>query len=179
LTNAPASAPSHPRLRTALSWLLTLFWAGLIFQFSTETYSGSVTVWVLELLVNFLHIAVPPRTLEALHLLLRKIAHLCEYSIFAVLVYRSLEAQHPRSWRAKPALWACLVAGLYSLTDEYHQSFVPGREAALSDCGLDTVGAALGLLVVYVDARLLAAQARTDFGNNPNRGEVTKGVSND
>jgi hypothetical protein len=30
--------------------------------------------------------------------------------------------------------------------DEYHQSFVPGRHASFADCGIDSIGAALGIL---------------------------------
>jgi VanZ family protein len=41
------------------------------------------------------------------------------------------------------------VAGAYSLTDEFHQTFVPGRGPSLIDCGIDTTGAALGALVFY------------------------------
>jgi VanZ family protein len=42
-----------------------------------------------------------------------------------------------------------LLAGLYSLTDEFHQRFVPGRGPSIVDCGFDTIGAMLGMLIVY------------------------------
>ena len=47
------------------------------------------------------------------------------------------------------AFAALIVAGLYSLGDEYHQSFVPGRGASLVDCGIDTAGALIGLVLLY------------------------------
>jgi VanZ family protein len=39
---------------------------------------------------------------------------------------------------------AVLVATAYGVTDEWHQSFVPGRMASIADIGADAVGAALG-----------------------------------
>lgn len=176
MTDASPSPPSYARLRAALSWLLTLFWAGLIYQFSSEAYGASVTAWLLELGLDFLHIRVTPQTFEGLHFLLRKSAHISEYAIFAVLIYHSLEARHPRGWRAKPALRAVLAAGVYALTDEYHQSFVPGRTASLSDCGIDTCGAALGVLLVYADAWRLHAPANRPAAASASSAEVKKGT---
>jgi VanZ family protein len=42
-------------------------------------------------------------------------------------------------------MWAVLLSGLYGVTDEFHQAFVPGRGAAALDVGIDTLGAALGV----------------------------------
>jgi VanZ family protein len=176
LTDASPSPPSYARLRAALSWLLTLFWAGLIYQLSSEVYGASLTGWLLELGLDFLHISVTPQTFEGLHFLLRKSAHASEYAIFAALIYHSLEVRRPRGWRVKPALWAVLAAGLYALTDEYHQSFVPGRTASLIDCGIDTGGAALGVLLVYADAWFLHAAANRPAADSASSAEVKKGT---
>jgi VanZ family protein len=39
-----------------------------------------------------------------------------------------------------------LLATAYGVSDEYHQSFVPGRDASVRDVGSDFAGAALGAL---------------------------------
>jgi len=41
-------------------------------------------------------------------------------------------------------LFAVVMAGLYAVSDEWHQSFTPGRTPLISDVGIDTLGAALG-----------------------------------
>jgi len=41
---------------------------------------------------------------------------------------------------------AWLLAVLYAMTDEFHQSFVPGRSSGWLDVGIDSFGAMLGLL---------------------------------
>jgi len=46
--------------------------------------------------------------------------------------------------------YALAISVLYALSDEYHQTFTPGRHGQLSDAGIDTLGAMLG---VYLGAR--------------------------
>jgi VanZ family protein len=43
------------------------------------------------------------------------------------------------------ALVSVLATALYGTTDEWHQSFVPGRHAEARDVRNDTVGAAVGV----------------------------------
>ncbi len=135
-------------------WVVTLAWAGMIFTLSTGTYGSSFSAWLLREFLRLLHLEVSPPTFGVLHFCLRKLAHLTEYGIFSSLLYGSLERGRSLEWRARTALWCVLMAGAYSLTDEFHQSFVPGRTASWMDCGIDTVGAFLGMLLVYGNDRL-------------------------
>jgi VanZ family protein len=86
--------------------------------------------------------------------LIRKLAHCTEYGVFGLLLYHSLEPRHPERWDIRGACGALIIAGLFSLTDEYHQSFVPGRTASLVDCGIDTGAALLGMIFLYAARRL-------------------------
>jgi VanZ family protein len=81
--------------------------------------------------------------------LLRKSAHLTEYAVLAVFLYNSLKPAGDPLWSRKAAFWALLASGSYSLTDEFHQLFVPGRHASLADCLVDTTGALLGLFLLF------------------------------
>lgn len=136
-------------------WAVTLAWAALIFTLSTGTYSSLLSAWLLREFLGFLSLQVSPQTFSVLHFCLRKLAHLTEYGIFSPLLYASLEQGRSLEWRPRTALWGILIAGAYSLTDELHQSFVPGRTASLTDCGIDTVGAFLGVLLLYTNDRLI------------------------
>jgi VanZ family protein len=160
----------------ALAWATTALWAGLIFELSTETYSASTTGWLLEQALSILHLHLSPASFATLHLLIRKLAHLTEYAILALLLYYSLQVHRAETWRARTALWAILVAGLYSLTDEYHQSFEPGRTASLMDCGIDTTGAILGMLGTYAYERCFHAQSSSTAAPSANTAEVKKGA---
>lgn len=71
---------------------------------------------------------------------LDKIIHCVEYFIFGALLYRWMASSKPLSTR-RAALTATILAGvLYALTDEWHQSFVPGRDASLWDWLFDSFG---------------------------------------
>ena len=48
------------------------------------------------------------------------------------------------------AWWAVLLAVVYGATDEWHQSFVPGRTPELRDLFADAVGSAFGASVVWL-----------------------------
>jgi len=71
--------------------------------------------------------------------------HLAEYACLA----GSLELSWRRTGTGTPVyrrhLWIFLLVALFGLSDEWHQSFVPGRDASVSDWLADLAGAALGL----------------------------------
>jgi VanZ family protein len=68
-------------------------------------------------------------------LILRKCAHVTEYAILTFLLRRAL---------ATP--WAAAAAFLYACSDEFHQSFVVGREGRPRDVAIDTIGIVIGLV---------------------------------
>ena len=60
---------------------------------------------------------------------------------------------------------ACVIASAYGLFDEWHQSFVPGRYASLTDVTLDIAGAVIGIwLAAWIAsrARSIEPQINTD-----------------
>jgi hypothetical protein len=64
------------------------------------------------------------------------------------------------------AIGACAIASAYGVFDEWHQSFVPGRYASLTDVTLDIAGAVLGIwLAAWIGsrARTIKPQINTDI----------------
>jgi VanZ family protein len=80
------------------------------------------------------------------------LGHMTVYGVLALLLKRALGFHSV----ARPWLWALIGAVLYGLSDEFHQSFVPGRAAEFFDIAVDTVGACLAL----AGARLWEARHR-------------------
>jgi VanZ family protein len=72
----------------------------------------------------------------------KKGGHLIGYGLLGVAYLHGLTRGIFRDRRA--LLLAILLAGLYAITDEFHQSFTPGRTPSPVDVGIDTVGASLG-----------------------------------
>ena len=73
-----------------------------------------------------------------------ELAHIFEYAVFGALAFWVLR----ELWRvplASVALAAWAISVLYGISDEFHQSFVPNRDASWLDVGMDALGAALGV----------------------------------
>jgi VanZ family protein len=71
-----------------------------------------------------------------------KLLHVIEYAGLAALVVRALVRERV-AWR-RALVVAALVASAYGASDEYHQAFVPGRDATPRDWAADTVGGLIG-----------------------------------
>ena len=75
------------------------------------------------------------------------ISHPIEYAVGAVLLCRALAGGREGPLTLSTALTAMLLATAYGVTDEYHQSFVPGRTSDFADVFKDLAGAAAGSLI--------------------------------
>ena len=108
-------------------WLPALAWAALIFALSSIPDLGT--------------------GLGGWDLVLRKIAHAAEYAILGALLVRAT---------GRSGL-AFALGTLYAVSDELHQSFVPGRLGSPLDVAIDAAGVAVGVVLWQsVRARRLA-----------------------
>ncbi len=130
-----------------LFWGLALVWMAVIFAFSSQANSGAYTEAYLQ------EANVP----------VRKLAHMFEFAVLAVLyqtaLARSIAKTNEQSKIKFKHYWlAFSLAVLYALSDEWHQSFVPGRSSSLLDSGVDALGALIGLSTLYWLRRLLIVE---------------------
>jgi len=141
-----------------LVWRISaLVWAVFIFYLSTATFAEGTSQSLLSRALAFVHATLSPAAFDIMHDGCRKLAHLTEYGIFSLLLYRSLSTSGVVGERQR-ALWCVLAAAAYSLTDEFHQLFVPGRHASFADCAIDSTGAALAMLLVLGFRRVLSCR---------------------
>jgi VanZ family protein len=136
------------------AWWPALLWAGVITFASTDTLSSANTGSVLALVVRWVYPTISSEHLEAIHLFVRKAAHFAEYFIFYVLLYRGIRGRRA-GWRWSWGLTAWIIAAAYSVLDEIHQSFVSSRTASPWDSLLDSAGALVALLCVFLFVRFL------------------------
>jgi VanZ family protein len=102
---------------------------------------GPVVLWMGMIFILSAQPTLPSAENQLLDLILKQSAHVLVYAGLAVLWLRALQDSHlPASQRLCIAL---VAAGLYALSDEFHQRFVPGRTASLVDVGCDWLGAGL------------------------------------
>jgi VanZ like protein len=98
-------------------WLPVIAWAALIFALSSVPDLGT--------------------GLGGWDTVLRKIAHTGEYAVLGALLLRATAS----------ARLALALGVLYAVSDEVHQTFVPGRAGSPVDVAIDAVGVACGLVV--------------------------------
>jgi VanZ family protein len=78
-----------------------------------------------------------------------KILHLLEYGVFGVLTAYALRTS-PRK-AASPKMEFVLgvaIVAIYGLSDEFHQFFLPFRDASLYDVVADIIGGTLGIFAL-------------------------------
>lgn len=106
---------------------------------------------VVDLIVRLFQ-GVAPIDRETLVFIVRKGAHFTEYMILggflvpAVKEWMAVDTTPVPVVRERITAW--LAGTLYAMTDEIHQSFVPGRSCELRDMGIDSCGVLAGVLVV-------------------------------
>ena len=136
-------------------WLPVLIWLGFIFIGSTDLMSAEHTSRFLIPFLLWLKPDFSPEALAQVHFVLRKLGHVTEYAILAMLLWRALRRETNLQIRATLRLrsrqtlflsvW--ILCAIFAVTDEFHQSFVSSRGAAWSDVLIDSAGAIFGLLI--------------------------------
>jgi VanZ family protein len=100
----------------ARPWLPVFAWALVIFALSSVPHLGT--------------------DLGLWDTILRKLAHTAEYAVLGALLVRALRRPEP----------AVILGVLYAVSDELHQTFVPGRHGSPVDVAIDSVGIVLGIV---------------------------------
>lgn len=80
----------------------------------------------------------------------RKLAHVAEFALLAILVLRTLALRFPREPILYRALFAAASVFLVGALDEVHQLFVFGRGARASDVLIDVIGGVAGIAAYAV-----------------------------
>ncbi len=68
-----------------------------------------------------------------------KLVHFGEYYLFGCLICRWLYAERSRFTNHHAVILTILIGTLYGISDEWHQSFVPGRDASIWDALVDAL----------------------------------------
>lgn len=144
----------------------------MISLLSLHYFSGEETARLfLPVLRGFFAFATR-RELYLMHEGIRKLAHVLEFGLFSLAVFHGIRAER-RGWKLEWAIITLVVSASHAGLDEWHQSFVPLREARLHDVLIDTPGAFLhkpsyGLTQNYI-ATLLVGKQYGSVPANANR----------
>ncbi|RJO63810.1 MAG: hypothetical protein C4540_06160 [Candidatus Omnitrophota bacterium] len=108
-------------------WLPPCAWAGFIFYLSSiPSLTTNLGVW---------------------DFILRKAAHISEYFIFTLLIYRAFKNSFGFTtvWLL---VWSACISFGYAVTDEFHQTFIATRSGNSTDVAIDAIGIVLFCLLL-------------------------------
>ena len=121
----PGGTPRPAWLGPVIRWAPAALWAALIFTLSSIS-----------------SLPAPPAGFTDKH------AHFGTYGVFAALLVWGLTNRSLARTTWVTAALAVALAALYGASDEWHQSFVPGREVSALDLAADTAGAAMAAVAL-------------------------------
>ena len=111
-----------------LWWLPAIAWAAFIFYLSSKHAD------------EFPKIDIPQ---------FDKVVHFCLYGPLSITLFCGLRFGSGRNFRFAVIL-AFLLASVYGISDEYHQSFVPSRTCDVFDWVADTIGGSVVFLTFFL-----------------------------
>jgi VanZ family protein len=146
----------RPILRTLLDWLPAALSVGMIALESTNTMSAANTSqWLYPLWVklfgpiNWAH-------WNQVHHLIRKTGHFVGYGLVSLAFFyswrRTLHRMAIKQWNLwrRASVLAVLCTLVTASLDEFHQSFLPSRNASPIDVGIDLCGAIAAQLIMLL-----------------------------
>ena len=140
-------------LRFVRYWMPAIVWMAIIFLGSTDMLSAEHTSRFLVPFLRWFDPQISLAALNAIQLGIRKLGHLTEYAILAMLLWRALRGGI--RWQMKMSilfLVAALGSAIFAASDEFHQSFVPSRTGSPNDVMIDICGALAGLAICWMFA---------------------------
>lgn len=139
---------------TVWPWLRLKYWipaivvAALISLFSTHYFTPEQTGRVIVPVLRWLLPHAPSTVIRRVHFGIRKLAHVTEFGIFSITVFRAIRG--PRTgWALNWAFLTLVVAVSYAVLDEFHQRYVPLRHASPKDVLIDGLGAVSAQAIVW------------------------------
>lgn len=136
-----------------LLWAFVCLWMIWIIQFSSDPAdvsnqkSGRVLEKiepVIEQVEERLH--TKPLSKGQLHFFVRKNAHAFNYFVLTVGLLLALRAT---GFRKSNSYWlAWMIVTVFSMGDEFYQTFIPGRSGELRDVFVDNIGILAAIVVI-------------------------------
>lgn len=140
-----------------LLWICAISWMIVIYLFSSfeGEKSGNMSSGVTQTVVDMVYDDFENYSQEKqqsifdnVHLSVRKLAHFLEYALLG-FIYMALLTVYNRPKRYKWIV-STVLAGLYAMTDEFHQGFVADRGPAIFDVCIDTFGSLTGSICLMI-----------------------------
>lgn len=141
-----------------VSWIPVIIVMVIIFVFSSKPAVSSnessliVADHILSVYENTTQAQLDTekryQVLETINTVVRKGSHFCEYALLAITLGFHFYIHGFMGMRL--FVLSILLSTIYAASDEFHQTFVPGRSGQFRDVMIDTLGAVAGLLFFFL-----------------------------
>lgn len=140
------------KVRKNINLLLVIGWMFFIFYMSNKPaeVSNGQSDFVLNLL-NSIGLNLNSVFGNFSITIIRKGAHITEYLILFLLLYNYLKDCFINK---KLYITCFIIVVIYACTDEFHQLFIPGRAGKITDVIIDSTGAMIGILIMYLKSKI-------------------------
>jgi VanZ family protein len=138
-------------MKKKIHLILTILWICFIFYLShqpatvSEYQSGGIIDMLSSIplidsvITNMMGIGIA-------EFIIRKSAHMFLYFILAILIYITIN----KNSDIKTYIMSLVLTALYACTDEFHQLFIEGRSGEIRDVMVDSTGALIGLIMIFL-----------------------------
>lgn len=106
----------------------------------SSTSSNNQSGFIVNIISNILNF----NDLDTLSFIIRKTAHFTEYFILGLLTYNMTY-----NYKKKTYL-SIIICVLYAISDELHQSLVPGRSCQILDILIDSSGSIIAIYLLSI-----------------------------
>ncbi len=139
------------------TWRVLLFayapvfmWLAVIFYLSSGGGSVTETSRIVEPVLRFLFPSADDSTIQFYHGAVRKMAHVAEYAVLAVLASRAFLNSGAGWLRASWPIMAIVLVSVTAIIDEFNQSFNTARTSSPQDVLIDISGGVAAVLILWL-----------------------------
>jgi VanZ family protein len=148
-----AETPSIDWRGRFIRYAPVFLWIAVIFYLSSDSGSLSQTSRFIRPIVLFFFPDISEASLQIVHGVIRKCAHVFEYGVLALLILRAMWTSHFETLRrfkyVIPVVFVVVIASI----DEYNQSLSTTRSGTIQDVLLDTAGGIFAVTIVWLFLR--------------------------
>lgn len=147
----------YSKIRKNVFIIITILYAGFIFYLSSQSdISVPSAVFNMPILYKFAEIA---KDMDLVFLIdiakyayenVDKLAHMVLYFGLGILLHLTFRNSDNAILQKYAAIFAVLLGVFYGITDEFHQSFVPGRTSSLHDLLADGIGVTIAQVIFVI-----------------------------
>lgn len=159
----------HKAVWLTLMIVIAVMVAIFLFSAQTEEESSETSGYFVDFFINlfspdFENLSAENQEAFMLKItnFIRKLAHFTEYTVLGFFLTMHIGELKSKLNMKLGFVWAAIIGALYAVSDELHQSFVPGRGPGVKDVLIDSLGVLAGLALMLAIYALIKRRRIAD-----------------